>query len=127
MGARMSQAAPVGDASIPAASETDAFIAAFCWQPLSGGVMIGARDGSRGTMSGQPHSGSVVACDSACSGRNHYVPEQTPCTKRGQFRYYSWTPRRVACAPSAALSAIRARESIPSVRSVGPMLRGWNA
>ena len=67
MGARMSQAAPVGDASIPAASATGAFIAAFCRGPLSSGVMIGARDGNRGTMSGQPHSGSVVACDSACS------------------------------------------------------------
>ena len=36
MGARMSQAAPVGDASIPAASATDAFIAAFSWRLLSG-------------------------------------------------------------------------------------------
>jgi hypothetical protein len=45
MNARMSQAAPLGDASIPAAFATDAFIAAFCWQPLSGGVLIGAEVG----------------------------------------------------------------------------------
>jgi hypothetical protein len=52
----MSQAAPLGDASLPAASATDAFTAAFCWQPLfggggGGGVMIvgggGPHDKSR--------------------------------------------------------------------------------
>jgi hypothetical protein len=45
MGARMSQAAPVGDASIRAASATGAFIAAFSCRPLFGGVMIGAEVG----------------------------------------------------------------------------------
>ncbi|HUE14773.1 MAG TPA: hypothetical protein VMR25_11455 [Planctomycetaceae bacterium] len=35
----MSQAAPLGDASVRAA--TGPFIAAIFWQPLSGGVMIG--------------------------------------------------------------------------------------
>jgi len=45
MGARVSQAAPVGDASFPAASATGAFLAAFRWQRLSGGVMIGAEVG----------------------------------------------------------------------------------
>jgi hypothetical protein len=43
MGASVSQAAPLGAASFRAA--TDAFIAAFCWQPLSGGVLIGAEVG----------------------------------------------------------------------------------
>jgi len=42
MGACVSQVAPVGDASIPAASATGACTAAFPWQPLSGGAMIGA-------------------------------------------------------------------------------------
>jgi hypothetical protein len=42
MSARMSQAAPVGDASIPAASAASAFVAAFSWRLLAGGVMIGA-------------------------------------------------------------------------------------
>jgi hypothetical protein len=42
MGTRVSQAVPLGDASLPAASATGAFIAVLCWQPLSGGVMIGA-------------------------------------------------------------------------------------
>jgi hypothetical protein len=42
MGAFVSQAAPLGDASIPAASATSALIAALSWQPLSGVVMIGA-------------------------------------------------------------------------------------
>jgi hypothetical protein len=32
----MSQAAPVGDTTIPAASATDAFIAVFSWVLLSG-------------------------------------------------------------------------------------------
>jgi hypothetical protein len=43
MGASVSQAAPLGDTSLPAASATGTFIAAFTWQPLSGGVMIGAK------------------------------------------------------------------------------------
>ncbi len=42
MGTCVSQAAPLGDASLPAAFATGAFIAAFTWQPLFGGVMIGA-------------------------------------------------------------------------------------
>jgi hypothetical protein len=45
MHARVSQAAPLGDASLPAASATGAFIAAFSWQPLFGGLMIGAEVG----------------------------------------------------------------------------------
>ena len=45
MGASVSQAALLGDASLPAGSATGAFIAAFSWQPLSGGVMIGAEVG----------------------------------------------------------------------------------
>jgi hypothetical protein len=45
MGARMSQAAPLGDPSIPAASATDACVAAFSRRPLHGGVMIGAEVG----------------------------------------------------------------------------------
>jgi hypothetical protein len=36
----LSQAAPLGNASFPPASATGAFIAAFSWQPLSGGVMV---------------------------------------------------------------------------------------
>jgi hypothetical protein len=42
MGASVSQAAPLGDAFLPAASATGDFIAAFTWQPLFGGVMIEA-------------------------------------------------------------------------------------
>ncbi len=45
MGACVSQAAPLGDAFLPAPSATDAFIAAFFWQPLSGWVMIAAEVG----------------------------------------------------------------------------------
>jgi hypothetical protein len=45
MGTSVSQGAPLGDKSLPAASATDAFIAAFSWQPLSGGVMIAAEVG----------------------------------------------------------------------------------
>jgi hypothetical protein len=37
--ARVSGVVPLGDASLPAAFATDAFIAAFFWQPLSGSVM----------------------------------------------------------------------------------------
>jgi hypothetical protein len=47
MGTSVSQVVPVGDASLPAAFATGAFIAAFSWQPLSGGVMIGAEVGRR--------------------------------------------------------------------------------
>jgi hypothetical protein len=36
---------PLGDLFFPAASATDAFIAAFSWQPLFGGVMIAAELG----------------------------------------------------------------------------------
>jgi hypothetical protein len=45
MGASVSQAAPLGDASFPTASKTGAFIVAFSWQPLSVGVMIGVEVG----------------------------------------------------------------------------------
>jgi hypothetical protein len=45
MGISVSQAGPLSDASLPAASATGAFIAVFCWQPLFGGVMIGAEAG----------------------------------------------------------------------------------
>jgi len=45
MGSSVSQAAPLGDTSLPAASVTDAFIAAFSWRPLSGGVTIAAELG----------------------------------------------------------------------------------
>jgi len=62
MGARVSQATPFGDTSIPTASATDAFIAAFCWQPLLGGVMIGAEVGrmtSRFGERGVPKYGRI--------------------------------------------------------------------
>jgi hypothetical protein len=45
MGTSVSQAATLGDASFPAASATDAFMAAFSWWLLSGGVMIGEERG----------------------------------------------------------------------------------
>jgi hypothetical protein len=45
MGARMSQATPVGDATIPTTSATDTCIAAFSWRLPSGGVTIGAEVG----------------------------------------------------------------------------------
>jgi hypothetical protein len=45
MGARVSQATTLGDASFPAAFATGAFIAACSWQPLSGGMMIGGELG----------------------------------------------------------------------------------
>jgi hypothetical protein len=38
MGARVSQVVPLGDASIPAAFATGAFIAAFFCRPLAGGA-----------------------------------------------------------------------------------------
>jgi hypothetical protein len=41
----VSQSAPIGDPSSLAAFAADAFIAAFSWQPLSGGVMIAAEVG----------------------------------------------------------------------------------
>jgi hypothetical protein len=65
MGARVSQVAPLGDASLPAASATGAFIAVFCWQPLFGGVMIGAEAGrmtSRFGGSRDPKYGHFSAC-----------------------------------------------------------------
>jgi hypothetical protein len=37
MHARVSLVVPLGDASFPATSATDAFIGAFSWKPLSGG------------------------------------------------------------------------------------------
>jgi hypothetical protein len=64
MGARVSQATPFGDASIPTASATGAFVAAFSWQPLSGGVMIGAEVGrmtSRAGESPAPKYGPLMA------------------------------------------------------------------
>jgi hypothetical protein len=45
MGASVSGGVPLSDPSSPATSTTDTFIAAFCWQPLLGGVMIGAEAG----------------------------------------------------------------------------------
>jgi hypothetical protein len=53
MSARVSRAVPLGTASFPAASATDAFIAAFSWQPLSGGVTIGAEVGRMTSRVGQ--------------------------------------------------------------------------
>ena len=47
MGTSVSQAAPLGDASLPAAAATGDFIAVLCWQQLSGGVMIAAEVGRR--------------------------------------------------------------------------------
>jgi len=64
MGISVSQAGPLSDASLPAASATGAFIAVFCWQPLFGGVMIGAEAGrmtSRFRESRAPKSGPVLA------------------------------------------------------------------
>jgi hypothetical protein len=52
MRAWVSQAVPLGDASLPAASATGAPIAAVSWQPLSGGVMIGAEVGRRASRVG---------------------------------------------------------------------------
>ena len=66
MHARVSQAAPVGDASIPAASTTGAFIAAFC-QPLSGGVMIGG--------GGEPHDEHFGESCMPKYGRFPVIPE----------------------------------------------------
>ena len=45
MHARVSRIVPLGDPSLPAASETGALNAAFSWKPPSGGVMIGAEAG----------------------------------------------------------------------------------
>jgi hypothetical protein len=45
MGARVSQAAPLGDASLLTASATGAVIAAFSWQPAFRGVTISAEVG----------------------------------------------------------------------------------
>jgi hypothetical protein len=45
MGTWVSQGAPLVNASLPAASATSAFIAAFSWQSLAGGVMIAAEVG----------------------------------------------------------------------------------
>jgi hypothetical protein len=42
MGASVSGVEPLGDASCPSPSATGAFIAGFCWQPLSEGMMIDA-------------------------------------------------------------------------------------
>jgi hypothetical protein len=42
MGASVSDAAPLGDASFGPCPRQGAFIAAFSWQPVYGGVMIGA-------------------------------------------------------------------------------------
>jgi hypothetical protein len=79
MGARMSQAAPIGDASIPAAAATDAFIAEISWRPLFVGVMIGVEAGrmtsrfgeSRvpkyGGFFGGPKKG-VTLCKNGCGG-----------------------------------------------------------
>ncbi|HUE13890.1 MAG TPA: hypothetical protein VMR25_06990 [Planctomycetaceae bacterium] len=64
MGARVSQVVPVGDASIPAASATGAFIAAFSWRLLFGGVLIGAEVGritSRFGDSRVPKYGGLMA------------------------------------------------------------------
>lgn len=64
MGAWVSRAISFGDASLPKSSATDAFIAAFSWQPLSGGVMIGAEVGrmtSRVGESRAPKSGPLMA------------------------------------------------------------------
>ena len=47
MGASVSRAGPLGHSSLLAASVMDAFIAASCWQPLSGGVMIAAAHARR--------------------------------------------------------------------------------
>ena len=46
MGTSVSQADPLGDASLPTAAVMGAFVASFAWQPLSGGVMIGGEIGS---------------------------------------------------------------------------------
>jgi hypothetical protein len=64
VGAWVSQVAPLGDPSLPAASATDALIAAFTRQPLSVGVMIGAEAGrmtSRFGESRAPKCGRLTA------------------------------------------------------------------
>jgi len=60
----VSQAAPLGDASLPAASATGAYVAAFCRQPLSGGVTIGAEVGRMTSRVGEsrvPKYGGISA------------------------------------------------------------------
>jgi hypothetical protein len=64
IGTSVSQAVPLGDASLRAASATGAFIAAFNWQPLSGGVMIGAAVGRMTSRFGEsrgPKYGPLMA------------------------------------------------------------------
>jgi hypothetical protein len=61
----VTRAAPLGNASFAATSAMGAFIAAFSWQPLSGGVMIGAEAGrvtSRVGESRVPKYGGLMAC-----------------------------------------------------------------
>jgi len=75
MGATMSGVVPLGDPSFLPASETDAFIASFCWQSLSGGVMIGAEVGRMTSRFGErrvPKYGGF----SACSRHNRYLRRQ---------------------------------------------------
>jgi hypothetical protein len=65
MKASVSGVVPLGDPSFPAASATDAFIAAFSWQQLSGGVLIGAELGritSRFGDSRVPKYGGFSVC-----------------------------------------------------------------
>jgi hypothetical protein len=64
MGSSVSGVVPLGDPSFLAAPATGAFIAAFPWQPLSGGVMIGVELGRMTTRFGEsrvPNYGRFVA------------------------------------------------------------------
>jgi hypothetical protein len=65
MGTSVSQAAPLGDASIPATSATGACIAAFSWRLPSGWVMIRATVGRMTSHFGErrvPKYGGFSAC-----------------------------------------------------------------
>jgi hypothetical protein len=124
MGARMSQAAPVGDASIPAASETGAFIAAFSWQPLSGGVMIGAEVGRMTSRVGErrvPKYGRLMPFPgNARVSRNHHGGRLIP------FRFVAQLPLKDG--HGGTMAAVSRKR--PNKRSdVGPRgaTAGWAA
>ena len=66
----MSRAAPLGDLFLPATPATGAFIAAFSWQPLAGGVMIGAEVGrTKSRVDGglAPKYGRLLPVEGLCA------------------------------------------------------------
>jgi hypothetical protein len=78
MGSSVSQATAVGDASIPAASARDAFIAAFSRQRLVGGVMIGAQVGRMTSRFGESRA-SKYGRLMACPGKRMRLRESGRC------------------------------------------------